>query len=175
MQFPNCVKIDKMLEKSTCCVCFSIHKNSKKKRLTWLKHSLSSFLILMSVVNIASCEWGRITVVNEKSNQITSHRDCRIHPMGCEEWDWCKSNTHHQPGIQFSDIEDLLQVHPNVTNVILSMGMKNALNIHPNTIHTMQQKYPKVNLHTLTTMDAVALYQKLYKTHLVIALLHSTC
>ena len=47
-------------------------------------------------------------------------KDVKLWPGGGREWDWGETNTRHEPGIQPSDVEELLVHRPDI--VVLSRG-----------------------------------------------------
>jgi len=52
---------------------------------------------------IAHLAWGRMEVEG-----LPPGRDFKPWPGGGREWDWGETNTHHVPGIQPADVEELL-------------------------------------------------------------------
>jgi hypothetical protein len=79
---------------------------------------------------IVSYKWGEIKVqtINDDgfiTNKI--YKDCKLYPGGSCEWDWSKTDTHHKPGIQFADIDDLIKEN-NTAVILLTRGMEC---IHP--------------------------------------------
>jgi hypothetical protein len=59
--------------------------------------------------------WGELDI--EGSGK---HGDAKLWPGGARERDWTETVTHHHPGIQPSDLEELLTHDPEV--VVLSRG-----------------------------------------------------
>jgi hypothetical protein len=98
-------------------------------------------------------------------------RDFKLYPGGGREWDWTETNTHHVPGIQPADVEELLEHGSRV--VVLSRGMELVLQTCPETLQMLREK--DIPVHVEETKAAVALYNKLAETELVGGLFHSTC
>lgn len=98
-------------------------------------------------------------------------KDAKLYPDGAREWDWRETGTHHVPGIQPTDVQELLE--HGAEELVLSRGMELALHVHPNTLGLIQSQGLRV--YVLETLDAVTLYNELIRTHRVGALFHSTC
>jgi hypothetical protein len=78
-------------------------------------------------ISITSFQWGRIVDSNG-----CMFKDARIFPGGVEEWDWRKTGTRHDPGIQAMDLADLVEMKPDV--VILSRDVDLVLQVPQATI-----------------------------------------
>lgn len=118
---------------------------------------------------ITSFSWGK-TIVSYK-DQVTTYEDCKIYPTGCHEWDWKKTNTHHVPGIQIADVEDIATT---ADIIILTRGVDGVLQIKPETIQYLEDRGKSVI--TLKTRQAVKKYNSLVKKGKRVAIvLHSTC
>lgn len=99
-------------------------------------------------------------------------RDFKLYPGGGRAWDWKETNTHHVPGIQPGDVEELLAKDSSV--LILSRGMQLALQTAPETIELLKRR--GVSFHIEETNAAVALYNQLSEAgERVGGLFHSTC
>jgi hypothetical protein len=98
-------------------------------------------------------------------------RDFKLYPGGGREWDWAETNTHHVPGIEPSDVEELLEHGSRV--VVLSLGMDLVLRTCPETLRMLEEK--GIPVHVEETRAAVALYNRLAETQPVGGLFHSTC
>jgi hypothetical protein len=114
---------------------------------------------------VSAFSWGRIEVVGR------TFRDARLYPGGAEEWDWRKTGTHHDPGIQLADVADLLPHRPET--VILSRGMDLVLRVPQATVDAIRAHGPKVIV--LQSQEAVAEYNARCTREPVVALIHSTC
>src|SRR5438477_13119508 len=110
--------------------------------------------------------WGQMDIEG-----LGGGRDFKLYPGGGREWDWSETGTHHVPGIQVADVEELLEHGSEV--VILSRGMQLALQTCPETLQYLRERDIKV--HVEETKAAVELYNKLAETKLVGGLFHSTC
>lgn len=115
---------------------------------------------------ITHLAWGRIEI--EGSQMF---KDAKLFPGGARAWDWNETGTRHIPGIQITDVEELLEHGAAV--VVLSKGMHEDLQTPPETIQAIEQRGVKV--HVLQTEQAVELYNQLCGQELVGALIHSTC
>jgi len=99
-------------------------------------------------------------------------RDFKLYPGGGRAWDWNETNTHHVPGIQPADVEDLLANGSLV--VVHSRGMQLALQTAPETIELLKQR--GLPFHVEETKAAVTLYNHLSDAgEQVGGLFHSTC
>jgi hypothetical protein len=116
----------------------------------------------------------RITHISWGSMEIEGlgkGRDFKLFPGGGRNWDWAETNTHHVPGIQIADVEELLRHGSQV--VVLTRGMELVLQTCPETIEYLREK--GIMVHVLETKAAVEIYNKLAETELVGGLFHSTC
>ena len=114
---------------------------------------------------VTAFSWGRIEVSGR------TFKDVRLYPGGAEEWDWGKTGTRHDPGIQLADVEDLLVHRPRT--VVLSRGMLLALKVPQPTIDAIRARGPEVIV--LPSDKAVAEYNERCRAEPVVALIHSTC
>ena len=121
----------------------------------------------MNPPQITAIQWGEVTI--NHGNLV--FKDAKIWPTGSRQWNWSETGTKHQPGIQISDIQELLD--NGVEVLILSTGMQNKLNVAPETIIELEKK--DIQYYILKTKKAVKMYNKLSKTMKVGALIHSTC
>jgi hypothetical protein len=115
---------------------------------------------------ITHISWGRMEVEG-----VRQGRDFKLYPGGGREWDWSETNTHHVPGIQPSDVEELLQKGSKV--IVLTRGMHLVLQTCPETLQLLEER--GILVHVAETNAAVALYNKLAETEPVGGLFHSTC
>lgn len=116
---------------------------------------------------IAHCEWGKMRIEGY-DNQF---RDVKLFPSGVREWDWSETGTHHQPGIQIADVQELLDKGASV--IVLSKGYHERLHTMPETLAFLEEK--GITVHVLETGQAVAKYNTLCESEAVGALIHSTC
>lgn len=115
---------------------------------------------------IHQISWGRMEVEG-----LGVGRDFKLYPGGGREWDWTETNTHHVPGIQPSDVEELLEHGSRV--VVLSRGMDLVLQTCPETLTMLEER--GIPVHVEETRAAVSLYNRLAETQPVGGLFHSTC
>lgn len=117
--------------------------------------------------SIRAIEWGKIDVVG-----IGKFRDAKFFPGGVKDWDWKQTNTHHDPGIQPSDVEELLENGSEF--IVLSRGMQLVLQTCPQTIDLLNRL--AIPFVIEETTRAVTIYnQLLSEGKRVGALIHSTC
>ncbi len=115
---------------------------------------------------ITQLSWGRLEVEGERT-----FKDAKLFPGGAREWDWRETGTHHVPGIQPADLEELL-AHGS-TAVVLSKGILERLQVCPETLALLEER--GIPAHVLQTEQAVGRYNELRQTERVAGLFHSTC
>ena len=115
---------------------------------------------------ISLLSWGRLEVEGEGT-----FKDAKLYPGGARAWDWSETGTHHVPGIQPADVEELLD--HGATTVVLSKGCWERLQVCPETLDMLKAR--GVATHVLETEAAVELYNKLRAGEPVAGLFHSTC
>ncbi len=115
---------------------------------------------------IVNLSWGKIEVEG-----FNNFKDVKLFPGGCREWNWQETGTNHSPGIQYSDVQELLDNGANT--VILSRGVLGRLKVPKVLIDNLVSDGKLV--HVLKTNKAVKLYNKLLRTEKVGALIHTTC
>ena len=116
---------------------------------------------------IRELAWGRVAV----EGQARPFKDGILYPGGAREWDWGETGTHHNPGIQPADVQELLDHGARI--VILAQGQFRRLQVAPETLHLLESC--GVQAHVLQTEKAVQLYNELCESEAVGALIHSTC
>jgi len=102
---------------------------------------------------------------------IGSGKDFKLYPGGGREWDWSETGTRHVPGIQPSDVQELLDHGAKV--IVLSRGMDLVLQTCPETFELLASL--GIPVHVEESRAAVQLYNELAQTKLVGGLFHSTC
>jgi hypothetical protein len=118
-------------------------------------------------LKISHVSWGKIQVVG-----LGDGWDFKLWPGGGRYWDWNETGTHHAPGIQLSDVEELLE--NGARTVVLSCGMNHRLQICPETIAFLKRR--GVEYHVGETQEAVTLYNLFVdEERKVGGLFHSTC
>ncbi len=115
---------------------------------------------------IKKLSWGNIEI---DGNQI--FKDVKLFPGGCREWNWQETGTNHSPGIQFSDVQELLDNNAKI--VILSRGVLGRLKVQKEVVENLESN--GITIHILKTKEAVKLYNDLSISEAVGALIHTTC
>jgi len=115
---------------------------------------------------IETISWGRMQVAD-----LEPGKDFKLWPGGGRPWDWTETGTHHHPGIQPADVEELLDHGARV--IVLSRGMLKMLQTMPSTRAMLERN--GVEVHIEETKKAVELYNRLRESSAVGGLFHSTC
>ena len=115
---------------------------------------------------IAQLSWGRLEIEGQ-----APFKDAKVFPGGARAWDWRETGTHHVPGIQPADVQELLD--HGATTVILSKGVWGRLQVCPETLDLLKAWSAAVEV--LQTEDAVKRYNELRLSTPVGGLFHSTC
>lgn len=115
---------------------------------------------------INSIQWGKVEIADGYS-----YKDAKLFPGGSREWDWCETGTHHKPGIQPADVQELLA--NNAQTIILSKGFHERLEICDETKKLLVEE--GITFFILETGDAVEKYNEIRKQQPAGALIHSTC
>jgi hypothetical protein len=118
------------------------------------------------IIDIA---WGRIQI--EGAGGVVIGKDFKLYPGGARAWDWSETGTRHSPGIQPTDVEELL-AH-GASAVVLSLGMDRQLQVDPATVEFLQER--SIDVRIAETREAVKIYNELAATVQVGGLFHSTC
>jgi len=99
-------------------------------------------------------------------------RDFKLFPGGGREWDWAETNTHHVPGIQIADVQELLDKGSEF--VVLTRGMQLVLQTCPEVLELLEQL--KIPVVVEETRAAVESYNRcVARGQRVGGLFHSTC
>jgi hypothetical protein len=114
---------------------------------------------------ITQLSWGRLEVEGRPA-----FKDAKLFPGGAREWDWSETGTAHVPGIQPSDVTELLE--RGATVVVLTKGVYERLRVCPETLELLSDR--GVAVHVLQTEEAVRAYNDLVETDHVGGLFHST-
>jgi hypothetical protein len=116
---------------------------------------------------IIRLEWGEMEVEG-----LAPGRDMKLWPGGGREWDWRETGTHHVPGIQVADVEEVLE--HGARTVVLTRGMQLVLQTCPETLEHLRTR--GVPVHVVETRAAGRLYNELAEQgEAVGGLFHSTC
>lgn len=110
--------------------------------------------------------WGSV------ATEVGTFRDAKLWPGGGRDWDWNETGTAHRPGIQPSDVAEL--VDHGAATVILSRGQRQRLEVMDATLATLEER--GVTVEVLESSAAVDRYNELARAgNAVGALVHSTC
>src|SRR5438874_12845462 len=101
---------------------------------------------------ISTLSWGRMAVEG-----VGEAKDFKLWPGGGRAWDWNETGTRHEPGIQPSDVQELLDRGSEV--VVLGRGHDLALRAAPDTLDLLRQA--GVTVHIEETAAAVDRYTEL--------------
>jgi len=116
---------------------------------------------------ITHLEWGAMEVEG-----LPRSSDMKLWPGGGRAWDWNETGTHHVPGIQIADVEELLE--QGARSVVLTRGMHLVLQTRAETVEYLETR--GIRHHVLETREAAALYNELAaQGEPVGGLFHSTC
>ncbi len=115
---------------------------------------------------IAHVSWGRLDVEG-----YPPFKDAKVFPGGAREWDWRETGTHHDPGIQPGDVDELI-AHGAET-VVLSKGIWERLRVCSETLKLLADR--GIAVEVLQTEAAVQRFNELRQNTLVGGLFHSTC
>ncbi len=118
---------------------------------------------------IVNHRWGEI-VVRENSKE-KKYKDAKLYPGGSREWDWNETGTHHDPGIQPADVEELIEQGSEV--IVLSRGVYQRLKVCEETTDWLEDL--DIPYHIEETQKAISTYNNLRKDKKVGGLFHSTC
>lgn len=117
---------------------------------------------------IASHSWGQIKVAGYDS----AFKDVKLYPGGCREWDWSETGTRHEPGIQVSDVQEL--VEHGAETIVLTKGVYERLKVCPETLEMLQKQ--GIEVYVEQTEEALKTYNNLVEQGMAVAgLFHSTC
>lgn len=115
---------------------------------------------------IEAVSWGHMSVAG-----LEPGKDFKLWPGGGRPWDWTETGTHHHPGIQPADVEELLDHGARI--IVLSRGMLKMLQTKPATRAMLERSH--IDLYIEETTQAVDRYNRLAETMPVGGLFHSTC
>ncbi len=111
--------------------------------------------------------WGRMEVAG-----VGVGKDFKLWPGGGRKWDWRETDTHHVPGIQPTDVEELLD--KGSQTLVLSRGMLLMLRTCQETIDCLEERH--IPVHIAETKAAVEIYNDLVSEGKAVGgLFHSTC
>jgi hypothetical protein len=124
----------------------------------------------MSDTQITDLAWGQMEVTIDGEAQ--HFKDCKIWPGGAREWRWEETGTHHSPGIQPADIEEVLEQEVEV--IMFGRGQLGRLNVSAETESLLRER--GIPYHVEMTKGAVQVFNELVaQGKRVGGLFHSTC
>jgi hypothetical protein len=115
---------------------------------------------------ISRLSWGHV-----KIEGYPPFKDTKVFPGGAREWDWRETGTHHVPGIQPADVQELIE--HGAKAVVLSKGICERLKVCPETLEVLTKNGIKAEV--LQTEAAVTRFNELREHMPVGGLFHSTC
>jgi len=116
---------------------------------------------------INELSWGRMAI-----DGVGTGKDFKLWPGGGREWDWTETGTHHVPGIQPADVEELLANGSQI--IVLTQGMLLRLQTCSATMSFLEAEGKAV--HVAETKKAAQIYNDLAsRGEAVGGLFHSTC
>jgi hypothetical protein len=115
---------------------------------------------------ITKLDWGRVEVEG-----FGEFKDVKLYPGGARSWNWTETGTEHSPGVQFADVEELLEHGAEV--VVLSLGTLGRLKVQDETLTKLAEK--GITTHVLKTKEAEKLFNQLCEDKAVGGLFHTTC
>lgn len=115
---------------------------------------------------INSIKWGQVSTDAGKK-----YKDAKLFPGGSRAWDWIETGTHHHPGIQPADVEELIE--HGAEKIILSQGFHKRLQVCEETKELLEEV--GIDYYILETEKATEKYNELCSSQPVGALIHSTC
>ena len=111
--------------------------------------------------------WGRMEV-----DGVGVGKDFKLWPGGGRAWDWRETGTHHVPGIQPTDVEELLG--NGSQTIVLSRGMWKKLRTCQETLDLLGER--NIPVHIAETKAAAKIYNDLVSDGQAVGgLFHSTC
>lgn len=124
-------------------------------------------IVMIQSPRITHLAWGEL-----EAEGLAPGCDMKLWPGGGRAWDWNETGTHHVPGIQVADVDELLG--HGARTVILSRGMHLVLQTCPGTLDHLRKL--GIRVHVLETTAAATLYNELAaRGEAVGGLFHSTC
>jgi hypothetical protein len=115
---------------------------------------------------VLSLSWGSVETA------VGTFRDAKLWPGGGRGWDWNETGTHHDPGVQIADVQELVDHGARV--VVLTRGQQGQLGVPDATVRMLEEAGVTVEVHRTT--EAVDRHNELVdEGRAVGTLLHSTC
>ena len=96
-----------------CCLLqFANRRDDNWRALAWRSSRRSAKLFPVRSMNQAELKSPRISHLLWGHVEVEGHppfKDTRVFPGGAREWDWRETGTHHVPGIQPADVQELIE------------------------------------------------------------------
>lgn len=125
---------------------------------------------IQATTSITYLSWGHMEVTVD--GHTHKFKDCKVWPGGAKAWDWTMTGTRHRPGIQPTDIEDIIE--QGVEVMILSRGMQLMLHTCPETEQLLRSR--GIEYHIEETGRAVELFNDFMRRGKKVGgVFHSTC
>jgi hypothetical protein len=116
---------------------------------------------------IMQLSWGKMVIEG-----LGSGRDFKLYPGGARPWDWSEHDTHHMPGIQIADVQELVDRGCKV--VVLTRGMDLVLHVKADTLAFLRER--GIEVYVEETRAAADRYNQLALADVAVGgLFHSTC
>ncbi len=116
---------------------------------------------------INELSWGRMAIAG-----VGTGKDFKLWPGGGREWDWTETGTHHLPGIQPADVEELLANGSQA--IVLTRGMLLRLQTCSETMSFLETK--GIAVYVAETKKAAQIYNDFASRGKAVGgLFHSTC
>jgi len=124
----------------------------------------------MKEMKITNLSWGKMEV--DLGGKLQVFKDCKLWPGGAREWRWGETGTHHSPGVQPADIEEVLAHKVDV--ILLTRGQLGRLGVAEETEDFLRKR--GISYRIERTKKAVALFNEMTRAgKRVGGVFHSTC
>ena len=117
-------------------------------------------------LQVVRLEWGEVELEDG-----SIFKDVKIFPGGAREWKWTETGTHHQPGVQFGDVKELLE--NKAETIVLTKGVLGRLNVRDELVRRLEAS--GITVHVAKTRKAVQIYNQVCNDGVAGILIHSTC
>jgi len=118
---------------------------------------------------ISQLNWG-VVKVRHKGDTLF-FKDAKLYPGGATAWDWSKTGTHRNPGIQYADVHEILRA--NVEVIILTKGQNFGLEVSDELVTRIEEE--GVTVHVSETREGVRIYELYREVGVRVGILiHST-
>ncbi|XP_077983695.1 mth938 domain-containing protein-like [Glandiceps talaboti] len=140
----------------------------KQRDVTVLKDDQYQNTTNQTSAMISSFSWGSTTL-----GDGSSYKDFKIWPGGSRIWDWGETGTHHSPGVQIEDVQEIIEKDINV--LVIGNGIQTRLEVPQETLDYVKRK--DVEAIVMQSEKAVEKYNNLVQTaeNRVGGIFHSTC